>query len=102
MSARINSTEPMAQFEVSIPQDQIDCFFPAVAWQTPGRPMTPPTLATVFREGEFQALQKLAIPLQKVLHGEQKYRFKKDLRAGVKYDCTTHLNSHFEKTTGTG
>lgn len=95
-------TEPIATFEASIPVERIDAFFKAVGWQLSGLPAMPPTLATLFRQGELEALNKLGIPLAKVLHGEQKYKFLKNLKAGEKYRGETFLLSQYEKSGGSG
>lgn len=102
MTARNTNPEPLASLEITVSSDQIGRFFHAVRWQQKHRPLVPPTIATAFRDGEFQALQKLKIPLQSVLHGEQKYRFLKDLEPDQPYRGTTFLNSHLEKSGSSG
>jgi hypothetical protein len=84
-------------FEFPVSGDRIEKFFQATAWQLPHRPSVPPTLATVFRQGEFELFQKIGIPLNRVLHAEQKYKFHKDLFAGATYVCSTGLESQYEK-----
>lgn len=99
---RMNTSEPVATFEASLPAERVDKFFKAVDWKQNALPVMPPTLATAFRQGEFAALQKLGIPLQKVLHGEQKYKFIKDLEPNKIYRGETYLASQFEKSGGSG
>lgn len=99
---RLNTSEPISTFEASIPAARVDLFFKAVDWKQPKMPIMPPTLATAFRDGEFVALKKLNIPLHKVLHGEQKYKFNKELEPGSTYRGETHLTSQFEKSGASG
>ncbi len=93
----MRSSEPIATFTATISAENVAAFFNAVGWAQPVRPACPPTLATMFREGEFKALQEMKIPLQRVLHGEQKYRFLKELSPGATYSGKTFLNNQTEK-----
>lgn len=102
MMTKLHPTEPIGEFELRIPAAQAERFFGAVAWQLPSRPASPPTLATAFRRGEFLALQKLGISLQSVLHGEQKYRFVKNLLPDQLYKGETFISSHYEKSGASG
>jgi hypothetical protein len=97
-----NSHEILAEFEVSVPKSQADAFYKATNWQLPTRPAIPPTLATVFREGEFESLRKMGITVDRVLHGEQRYRFLKDLETDTKYRGETFLASKHEKSGSSG
>lgn len=102
MTGRRSQSEPLATFEMTVSTEQVERFFEAVAWQLPERPAAPPTLATIFRQGEFEALKTMGVAMHKILHGEQKYRFLKDLAPGQPVRGTTFLNSEFEKTGGKG
>lgn len=94
---KLHPTEPLAVFEASVTAEQVAGFFAAVGWQLPLKPAAPPTLATVFREGEREAIKKLNVPLQNILHGEQKYRFHCDLMPGQSYRGETFISSQYEK-----
>lgn len=98
MTPKLDSSQPIATFELLVPSAQAELFFKAVGWKLENRPKTPPTLATAFRQGEFAALQKMNIPLEHVLHGEQRYSFHKELEADQKYFGKTYLKSHYEKS----
>lgn len=99
---RLDASEPITTFEASIPKERIDAFFKAVDWSLAAKPVMPPTLATAFRQGEFEAFNKLGVPLQKILHGEQKYKFVTDLVPGAVYRGQTFLTSQYEKSSGKG
>lgn len=62
----------------------------------------PPTFMTVFRRGEFELLEKMGIPLSKVLHGEQEYTYENPIRAGDTIEFESQLSSVFEKKGGSG
>ncbi len=98
MMTQLHPTEPAATFTLSVPAEQAQRFFDAVAWQLPTRPQAPPTLATLFREGEYKALQNLQTSLEQILHGEQRYRFIKELLPDTTYQGETFINSHYEKS----
>ncbi|MBI3555913.1 MAG: MaoC family dehydratase N-terminal domain-containing protein [Deltaproteobacteria bacterium] len=102
MMTQLHPTEPTATFTLKVPAAQASLFFDAVAWQLPARPPAPPTLATAFREGEFLAMQKLNASIERVLHGEQRYRFLKDLMPDTTYQGETYVNSHYEKSGKSG
>ena len=102
MMTQLHPTEPVATFKLSVPAEQAQRFFDAVAWQLPARPLAPPTLATLFREGEYLAMQTLKTSIEQVLHGEQRYRFIKDLYADVAYEGETFINSHYERASKSG
>jgi len=99
---RAKGSEAIATFELTYPAAMVEKFFQAVAWRQPTRPAVPPTLATVFREGDFVALKKLGVPLERVLHAEQEYRFHAPLEADVKYKGETFLKSQLEKQGSSG
>lgn len=99
---RLDASEPITTFEASISNDRVDSFFKAVDWTLTNKPVMPPTLATAFRKGEFEAFNKLNIPLQNILHGEQKYKFVTDLVPGAVYHGQTFLTSQYEKSGGKG
>ena len=84
-------------FELSLSKNDFERFFNAVEWSLPELPPCPPTIATIFRDGEFEILRQLNIPLKKVLHGEQKYRFYSDLKPDTKYRGETFLENLVEK-----
>lgn len=89
-------------FDVTISNETVQNFFTATAWSLSTKPSTPPTLATNFRYGEFEVLKKLGISLQKVLHGEQKYRFVIDLHPVTLYKCKTFIANFHEKSGSKG
>lgn len=97
---KLHSTEPLAVFEFSFTADQAERFFAAVGWQLGTRPLVPPTLATMFRQGEREAIVKLGVPLEHILHGEQKYRFHNDLVPGHDYRGETFISSQYERKGG--
>lgn len=94
--------EAMATFERDYPSNLVEKFFTAVAWRQPLRPEAPPTLATAFRDGDFEAMRKLGIPLEKVLHAEQEFRFHAPVEPGIKYRGETFLKSQLEKQGSSG
>jgi hypothetical protein len=96
-SKTLRSDEPIATFEMTIPAARAGKFFAAVGWGLARRPAMPPTLATIFREGEFVALHKVGLSLKNILHGEQKYRTLRDLVPERRYRCTTTIKSQHEK-----
>lgn len=96
------SNEPLSKFETLFSAQQSENFFRAVSWQLASRPGSPPTIATIFRRGEFEALQSLGITLEKVLHAEQKYKFYSELAADVEYRGETFINSLHEKSSVRG
>lgn len=98
----MNTALEPVEFEIDIPKDQVERFFSAVGWTLNTKPVSPPTLATVFRKGEFELLKKLKIPLGKVLHGEQQYTFHKPLLGGAKYQAKSWLHQHHEKKSPAG
>jgi hypothetical protein len=51
----------------------------------------PPTWLTRGRQGEFELLQKLGVPLSSVLHGEQEYEWLGTLRVGMDLCHVTRL-----------
>lgn len=64
----------------------------------------PPTIVTIFRRGEFELMEKLGIPLARVLHGEQEYEyavdpagFRKALLSGICYET---VFSNYRKKEG--
>jgi hypothetical protein len=95
---RLNSSIETS-FETSFDQNQVDRFFSSVDWSIGFKPSVPPTFLTIFRKGEFELLLKLEIPVKKVLHGEQSYRFFKDLKVDTIYKGTTSILQHIEKKT---
>lgn len=56
-----------------------------------------PTFLTVCRKGEFELLQKLNIPLSRVLHGEQEYVFENQIQPGSNLIYETTLATVLEK-----
>ena len=84
-------------FEATFDQKQVDQFFSSVHWSLLFKPAVPPTFLTIFRKGEFELLLKLEIPVKKVLHGEQSYRFYKDLKTNTNYKGTTTVLQNIEK-----
>lgn len=63
----------------------------------PAREVAPPTFLTVGRKGEFELLQRLGVPLQRVLHGEQEYEYLRPIRAGDRVEYVTRLANVLEK-----
>lgn len=57
----------------------------------------PPTYLTRLRHGEFELLQKMGVELNQVLHGEQEYRYDRELRAGLELRYQTKLAQVLEK-----
>ncbi|MGE4232349.1 MAG: MaoC family dehydratase N-terminal domain-containing protein [Bacteriovoracia bacterium] len=94
--------EHRVKFEYSFSKEQAEKFFSSVNWQIQNRPATPPTMVTVFRLGEFMVFEKLGYSLSQLLHGEQKYTFHEELRAGEKYSGETYIKSRFEKSGTSG
>ena len=87
----------MSEFELTLPAARVEAFFNAVGWAQPRRPSMPPTLATCFRHGEFEAFQKLGVPLPTVLHGEQSYTLLRDIEADKPYRGATSLIQSYER-----
>jgi hypothetical protein len=57
----------------------------------------PPTFVTRCRRGEFELMNRLDLPLERVLHGEQEYAFAGELRVGETLVYRTRYASHAEK-----
>lgn len=57
----------------------------------------PPTFLTICRKGEFDLLQRLGIPLARVLHGEQEYVYHRPLEVGSRLTYETKLIQALEK-----
>lgn len=57
----------------------------------------PSTYLTRLRHGEFELFQRLGIPLERVLHGEQEYEFDRPLRAGDRLSYSTRITSWVRK-----
>ena len=66
------------------------------------REEAPPTYMTIFRQGEFEILDKMSIPLKNVLHADQEYRYVNGIRAGDSIEFETVLTRAFEKGGSTG
>lgn len=66
----------------------------AIAAGYPAIP-APPTFATTFREGNVR--EGLDLDLQKLLHGEQSYRFRRPLYAGDRITCVDRIADVYEK-----
>jgi hypothetical protein len=64
----------------------------------------PPTFFTVFRQGEFQILEKVGLTLSMVLHGEQEYEYFSNpeplINAGEPIHYDTELSEVIEKGSG--
>ena len=56
-----------------------------------------PTFLTVFREGEFEVVDRMGIALSQVLHGEQEYVLKSAIKPGDEISYFTTLMSVHEK-----
>ena len=56
-----------------------------------------PTWITVCREGEFELLKKLGVPLAQVLHGEQEYQYLRPIKKADPMTYRTVLSQVMEK-----
>lgn len=93
---------PIFNFEFKFTKKDCENFFSATQWQLHKAPLVPPTIATICRTGEFEAIRQMNISLDKVLHAEQEYRFVKPLAADTSYKCSTYLKSKMEKNGSLG
>jgi len=59
--------------------------------------MAPPTLATIFRWGEFRWLERMKVNMRHLLHTEQTYEFLTPIRAGQKHQVQTKLGEIRER-----
>ena len=66
------------------------------------RGVAPPTFLTSAREGEFGLLEKLGVPLKRLLHAEQEYRYLTPVLPGDEIVYRTRLSDVMEKRGGTG
>jgi hypothetical protein len=82
-------------YEHHVTQASIDEFARVVG--APSRGEAPPTYMTIFRQGEFELMQKLGIPLSKVLHGEQEYSYESPIRSGDELAFRSTVASANEK-----
>lgn len=57
----------------------------------------PPTFMTLLRGGEFELMKRFGIQLKNVLHAEQTYRYKDQIRAGDELEYETVLSNVLEK-----
>lgn len=65
------------------------------------RGVAPPTFVTAAREGEFGMLDELGVPLKRLIHAEQEYRYEADVLAGDEIIYRTRLQDVLEKRGGT-
>ena len=99
MRTKLASSEPPAQsatFEEEISSERIRSFREAVGLD-PNADEVPPTYVTRFRQGEFELLARLGVPLQNILHAEQDYQYFERLKPGMKILYETTLANSFEK-----
>jgi len=99
LRTRTSAQEPPAQsstFEEEITPERLRAFRTAIGL-TAGSHEVPPTYLTRFRQGEFELLERLGVPLQNVLHAEQDYQYFAPLRPGMKILYETVLANSFEK-----
>lgn len=89
-------------FSLSISKERMNRFFDATAWPHAPRPNSHPTIATCFRQGEFELLKTLGINLKNVLHGEQSYKYHKTIQADIEYSGQTELAQFHEKNGASG
>lgn len=82
-------------YEETATREAIGKFARAVGVE-PGE-TAPPTFVTRLRRGEFDLLTEMGIPLHKVLHGEQEYEYRAQIRAGDHLSYRTRLAEVFEK-----
>lgn len=64
-----------------------------------GRNIAPPTYPRVF---DFGVLEQVKLPSKGLIHGEQRYIFKRPLFVGEEVYCYTELQNYYEKTGGNG
>jgi len=82
-------------FEEEISQQRIARFCSAIGVQQ--TQVAPPTFLTLFRKGEFELLQRLGIPLSRVLHAEQEYWYESSVQAGDRIKFQTSITQVLEK-----
>lgn len=93
LKSQIGTT--VGPIEFAVTQERMDLFARAV--RAPVRSVAHPMFLTIFRQAEFELLQKLALPLSRILHGEQEYEFHDDLKSGDVAVFTTRLTNVMEK-----
>ncbi len=79
-----------------VPYERVQEFAQAVGAKVIGDEV-PPTYITIFRDGEFSLLERLGIPLAKVLHADQEYQYDLPVRAGDEIEYVTELVQVLEK-----
>ncbi|MBN23184.1 MAG: hypothetical protein CL678_18000 [Bdellovibrionaceae bacterium] len=77
-----------------IDSDRVDAFRNAIESNCK---KIPPTYVTIFRDGEFELLDKLKIPLNQILHAEQEYEYIEDLILNENYTVQTVFVKCVEK-----
>jgi hypothetical protein len=87
-------------FRVTATAERLAAFAAAVG--APARAEAAPTFMTVCREGEFRIFQEQGIPLSRILHAEQAYRYEEPIRAGDELEYATALTHSAEKASRSG
>lgn len=87
-------------FREAISSGRVAAFCAAVG-ADPSRGV-PPTFLTIGRAGEFGMLDRMGVPLSRVLHGEQAYSYENPLQAGDELSYQTTLTQVMEKRGSTG
>lgn len=88
------------EYRLHVAPDRIGAFSGAVHAQDRGE--APPTFLTIARDGEFELLQVLGLPLKNILHAEQEYEYEAPLLAGDELVYSTSLAQVLEKKGGSG
>lgn len=89
-----------AEFRVRAEPARLTQFCRAVHARDRG--VAPPTFVTAAREGEFGMLNELGVPLKRLIHAEQEYRYAADILPGDEIVYRTRLQDVLEKRGGSG
>lgn len=89
------SQEPIAFDWPAFTVDAITAFEKATGSQF--TQMAPPTMATLFRWGEFRWLDRLNVDMRHLLHTEQRYEYVSPIQVGQSHRVVTELGELRER-----
>lgn len=90
-------------YKESVGRERLEKFCLAIGQRGPAAlrvEVAPPTFMTVFRKGEFEIFDLLGLKLESLLHAEQGYQYKSDIRIGDEVEFQTQLSHVLEKKGG--
>jgi hypothetical protein len=87
-------------YSETVTGERISKFSRAVGAEAHPNGIAPPTFMTVFRKGEFELFASLGLKLESLLHAEQLYDYRSDIRSGDRIEFHTTLSHVLEKKCG--